>query len=220
MKAIFDLDGTLVSTDSKQCLAMKSAADLMGVEFDARHFWSEKRNGKNNLQALVGQGVPIETAEHLNYLWLRRIETYQMQKFDTVLYGVLDSLSLLRIRGYSLQILTARRNSVLMRQQIIKLRLGKWFDEITCVNPEDAVLEKTAVLKAENPHFYFGDSEVDFEAAKVSKTAFYAVETGQRSSGFLLSTLGIEAHSNLLIAVRKAIESRSSISVDEPISKA
>jgi phosphoglycolate phosphatase-like HAD superfamily hydrolase len=208
VKAIFDLDGTLVSTDSKQCFAMQSAADLMGVEFDVRHFWSEKRSGKNNVQALVGQGIPIETAEHLNYLWLGRIETYQMQKFDTVLYGVVDALSLLRGKGYSLQILTARKNSVLMRQQIIKLRLAKWFDEITCVNPEGAVLEKTAVLRTEKPNFYFGDSEVDFEAAKISKTAFYAVETGQRSGRFLLSTLGIEAHSNLLIAVQKAIEFR------------
>ncbi|WP_374347899.1 HAD family hydrolase [Chitinimonas sp.] len=194
---MFDLDGTLISAAERQSCLMKAIAGRYGINLDADVYWRLKRAGDGNVDALLGMGVDLTTARRLHLAWLRDVESPYWLSFDSVFEDTVSSLEVLVLKGASLHLVTARRDSSLMVYQIQRLGIFRYFRSINCVSPERAVEEKRGVILGKKGIVLVGDSEIDFKAAQVSGCEFHAVSTGQRSSSFLSRLGGAAVWSSL-----------------------
>jgi phosphoglycolate phosphatase-like HAD superfamily hydrolase len=184
-KVAFDLDGTLITTDSKQSLLMKSICIAFDVPFNVSLYWNLKRSGFSNPKALAQLGVPAEKIDKICTIWKMQIENPYWQGFDNVIPGSIGLLEQLARNGTSSYLVTARSDVSLLNQQLQRLNLGGHFAGVYAVNPSNAAEEKAKILQNVGVELFIGDSEVDFLAARAAGVTFFGVESGQRTKVFL-----------------------------------
>jgi len=205
MKFAFDLDGTLITAQNKQVFLLLAIASRYGIPLSAVYIWERKRAGLSNFEILSEFGVENRLAQMISIGWLSEIETAYWLNMDTLFAWVPEILLALKRLGFELILITSRNNKYLMRQQVYRLGLNNFFQNIFCVSPKNAVLEKSKILNQVGAKFFIGDSEIDFESSFLSKVPFFGVTTGQRSEEFL-RLYGVEnISSSLDIAVNNAI---------------
>lgn len=181
-----DLDGTLIDAGPRQIgVAGEALAALTGTNLDARRFWAAKREGATTRGALEALGHPPETAAAVAARWMDRIESDEWLCRDRALPGAAHALSALRSTGAVLIVLTARRRPDGARLSMASAGLDRLVDELSVVDPADAVAEKARALSAIRPIVFIGDSESDGAAASRAGVRFAAVATGQRSGEYL-----------------------------------
>jgi phosphoglycolate phosphatase-like HAD superfamily hydrolase len=193
----FDLDGTLITARQRQMTLLQAIARRFDVKLDSRAIWHQKREGLSTQKALEDAGLSRAKATKIAYAWLQNIEAPFWLSLDTLFPDTVDVLESFRGSGGKLILLTARQNRLLLLQQLLRLGIGKCFDDIECVSPFAAVDEKAGVLFSQDVDCFVGDSETDFRAAKMARVPFYAVSTGQRSSTFLAAQGIANIHGSL-----------------------
>jgi phosphoglycolate phosphatase-like HAD superfamily hydrolase len=99
--------------------------------------------------------------------------------------GVRALLKQLKQSGIRLLLLTARKNSFVLFQQLSRLQLTNLFETISVVSPRFAIDQKSAFLDLWSPDLFIGDTESDGEAAKRAGVSFFSVGCGQRDPEYL-----------------------------------
>ncbi len=134
MKAfIFDLDGVLVHTDNLHYLAWKEIADKQGIEFNEEI--NNLLRGVSRMESLeiilrksdkkYSQEEKNQLAEEKNNVYKKYLETMSPNDLDS---GVLDSLNILKEKGYILAIGSSSKNAVTI---LDKLGIKAMFDVIS-----------------------------------------------------------------------------------------
>ena len=180
-----DFDGTIVSCRDKQIARLKDGLDTAGQDIDWSAVWRRKRRGLNNDAALAPHRLGTELRDKMKEFWLQNIETEHYIRYDEVLPGVHRALAHLSDR-HDLFLISARKNPVLLFQQIDALGLVKHFQKVITVPPENAAQGKAQAFAELALDGYIGDTEADFSAASTSGITSYIVGTGQRSASFLI----------------------------------
>lgn len=175
-----DLDGTLVSCAPRHKALMRQLCrgDRLAADFIER-YWAAKREGASNLTALKTLGHPAAAAR--SAAWALQIERWPWLGFDRPLPDVISTLA---ARRYRIAVLTARREPFFLRQQLDRLGLTPWIDELIVVPPTEAASAKSRELLSLQALAFIGDSESDAEAAQASGTPFLALSCGMRSAAF------------------------------------
>jgi phosphoglycolate phosphatase-like HAD superfamily hydrolase len=180
-----DLDGTLITAKERQSLLLFAVCARYKYYLDTESAWIRKKSGATNFQLLSDLSLDKKTVRLVCDSWLRDIETPYWLSVDKLFFDVIDMLSLLKQKGMRLVLITARKNEYLMRQQIYRLGINTFFDEVHCVSPERAIIEKYKALCYSKSQAFIGDTETDFYSASLAGVSFYGVNTGQRGADFL-----------------------------------
>lgn len=176
----FDLDGTLIDCEVRQSVLM---SDLIDNDFDSKAYWTLKRLGFNNINALHALGYEEDYSIKINELWVELIETKRYLALDRILDYPQDAI----INAPSI-LITARKDKELLYWQLDRLGMIEWFDHIYVVDHQNVVVEKASCLRESDNLFFCGDSETDYKAALSAGVKFYGVSSGQRSEKFLIDT--------------------------------
>lgn len=193
MQIALDLDGTIVDARRRQTALALACLESAGVApIDAGQFWALKRDGRSTAGALSDLNVPADDVEEIARLWTAQIESPRWLSLDRMLPGAHEAIDTIRAHGHAPFILTARRDSAALLEQIASLALSFAVTEIEVVDPRDAVAQKAAVLGSRGAEAFVGDTESDARAAALAGVPFLAVSSGQRSSS-ALRRLGVAA---------------------------
>jgi len=197
MILVFDLDGTLITAEGRQSLLLKAVATRYRVLLSASEIWRKKREGLNNIDTLLALGLNQSLAKRIDAAWKDNVETPFWLSMDTLFQDTISNLHKLNVSGHQLILITARQNEILMRCQVYRLGIERYFCEIICVSPFNSSNLKSNVLRRVGADGFIGDSESDFNSARTANVPFYGVSTGQRSEMFLKS-IGVDSVSKAL----------------------
>ncbi|NLM75481.1 MAG: beta-phosphoglucomutase [Clostridiaceae bacterium] len=132
---IFDLDGVLVSTDELHYKAWKRLAEELGIDNFTRED-NEKQRGVSRMESLevvlnksdkeYSQEEKVALADRKNGYYVE-----MLQKLDSsaLLAGAVETLKMLREKGYKIAVGSASKNAPLI---IEKTGLLPLIDEISC----------------------------------------------------------------------------------------
>ncbi len=184
----YDLDGTLISCAERQVEVAKHALRKCSVKtLNGELFWNLKRGGANTEEALSLVGLDEGHAREAACLWRDAIEYPRWLQDDRLLEDTIRILRETRRRNRQVLVITARKNTTLVRWQICKLGIHECIDDLIVINPSEVIQGKAKVLRHRKVDGYIGDTELDWEAARLAGAAFVAVATGQRAPDYLLS---------------------------------
>jgi phosphoglycolate phosphatase-like HAD superfamily hydrolase len=183
-----DLDGTLIDCKRRQIAAAHTILQELSdaVIFDEERFWSLKRTGATTLQALEALGVTLELAIRATEAWTASIEDRCWLELDTLLPMSIEALLHAHECTLDVVVLTARRSVANVADELHRLHLDAFVDDLRVVDPNKALAEKAATLQTLKPFGYVGDTEVDWEAALQAVVPCVITTTGQRDHGYLL----------------------------------
>ncbi len=180
-----DLDGTLITAEAKQTLALRSAARGFGIDVDAISLWAGKRNGLSNREYLLKQGVQECNVTQICARFQMEVENAFWLTLDVKFDDTDANLEALLSSGFHLHLLTARSCPLWLYQQLRRLDILHYFEQVFVVNPSATVAEKCGLLRRHGAVVFVGDSESDAKAAELAGVSFAATSTGQRSELFL-----------------------------------
>ena len=184
---ILDLDGTLITCESRQMSVLKAALSIHGISINLCDIWSMKRAGANTIKALTSYGFSSILAKSITDDWSRMIEQYSWLNLDSLIPGVSHVIAEMN-KCARIKLLTARTRPEWVRPQLQKLNIYHFFDEIIIVKPSLQKQEKTFWLKQLAATAYFGDTENDALAGERAGVPVYLVSTGQRNASFMIQS--------------------------------
>ena len=145
---VFDFDGTFVSCRERHTQLM---SDIIGRDFAVyvNSFWTHKRAGMNNIDALMAVGFGSIASRSYAEQWKEKIEdeTYLSRDkkiVDSALLGQLCKMG-------DVIVLTARERPENVRQQISNLSLTNLITDLIVVPPSDSVNKKERILRRLRP---------------------------------------------------------------------
>lgn len=185
----FDLDGTLLDSRRRHKVVMSDVLKKYGYVIDTSNLVTFKSNGKNNIEWLLSLGIEIEQAKKINSEWISLIEDIDYLNLDVLYPNIIEVLSRLCVDN-ELYIITARTNKINAINQIKGLGIAKFFTDIIVVDScRQAFLLKSNELTKNKIDYFIGDTESDYQAAKIANCKFSAVSYGFRSEAFLKTFL-------------------------------
>ena len=190
MRIGFDLDGTLITCESKHCILMSAITTAFDLHFIESEYWKNKRHGLNNKLALIKQGISPDSAELINKIWIQSIENIEWAVYDKLLDRAIESLFCLRKKGHSLHLVSARNNINNAILQLKMLGINELFNTIDFVSVRSSNT-KSFYFQKRKIECYFGDTEADFKESNIACIDFYPVLTGMRNKDFFIN-LGLE----------------------------
>ncbi len=208
MNLALDLDGTLIGCEPRQSAVLQVVLARRGQPVDLGRAWELKRNGASTEQALVQLGLSPVVARQVAEEWRNSIEAPVWLGLDSVLGGVSEVLKDMRATGARLALITSRTRREWVPQQLERLGLSPWLDEVTVVSPENAVTRKAESLRRGSAVAFFGDTESDHRSALEADVPFFGVSCGQRSGAFLAKS-GVKAVHHDLAAAWEAFRTES-----------
>lgn len=164
---------------------LATASSRHGLRIDLKSVWKNKRDGLNTKDALIATGLSADEASILHYLWMAEVESYGWLYLDQLIPGARDSLTAWTRAGHQLILLSARTRSEWLSCQVRNLGIYAYFDAVVCVDPAQAIQQKSKALKELKADIFIGDTESDYKSAVNTKTYFIAVSSGQRTSQYL-----------------------------------
>lgn len=179
-----DLDGTLLDSRLRHSVLMHDILLSKGLSIDTADLVDYKSNGKSNLDWLIDKHISNDEANAIQKEWISKIEDEKYLQLDK-LYP--DALKILERLSYdnSLFLLTARMNKEGAMEQIMRLGISPFFEEIIVVpTGDDAIDFKARMLTDKGINLMIGDSEIDYKASKRAKCKFQAKVGGFRSKSF------------------------------------
>lgn len=185
MRIVLDFDGTIVACEARQMAVLSAVSSRHKVCVDLRSVWEHKRAGLNTRDALILTGITNNQSVALQSEWVSEIEDIGWLNLDQLLPGVRAVLGAWSSSGNSLTLLSARSRCEWLTCQVRNLGISKYFESIVCVDPLQAVAQKSKALVDLKADIFIGDTETDHESASLALTEFIAVSCGQRNRAFL-----------------------------------
>jgi phosphoglycolate phosphatase len=193
MTLFFDLDGPLLDVSPRYVALHRALLEEAGVEpMPAERYWQCKRAALPEEDILRELGV-LERVPHYLKRRLELIETVEWLVHDRPWPWTRPTLARLA-RQHTLVLVTARANRPLLVEQLERLELASFFDEVLSEPGGRRVDEQKAVLirsylarhgQALAAHWMIGDTEADVGAGKLLGLRTAAVLSGIRSTEIL-----------------------------------
>ena len=181
----FDLDGTLLDSRKRHEIVMDDVLKKHSFKFDACGLVSFKADGYNNIDWLLSKGVSEDVAKDINAEWISLIEKDEILKTDVLYPKVIDVLKTL-CKENDLFLVTARKNKDNAYEQVNQLGVEQFFSGVFVVDScRETPMLKAKVLTKCRADCFIGDTESDYEAAKIAGCGFKAVSYGFRSEVYL-----------------------------------
>ena len=198
---VFDLDGTLITCQERQMTLLQSILKTYSYRFSLDDIWDLKQKGLSIRECLEKIGFSKNHVQAISNRWIGEIETPYWLSLDTCYAETQSVLKRLSESQTKLTLLTARKNSYWLNQQLRHLGLIYFFERVISVLPATAVDCKTRELALLRPDLYIGDTEIDYLSAINSGIQIKLVSHGQRSKIFLNGSTRIVCYDNLSCAL-------------------
>lgn len=184
----FDLDGPILEVSGRYFYVHKQICRILGIKLKVNRkiYWESKRRGLR-LEDILGVN-DIALISRYKKLWLDNIEKKDALLKDRVFpyaYKVLDYLA----KKYRLSLVTLRKNHQGLKEELKKLKLAKYFNDIIVVRHKHGHIAKYKGIIRKYPKFakaiFIGDTEIDIKAAKLLGIPSVAVLSGIRGLSYL-----------------------------------
>jgi phosphoglycolate phosphatase len=197
---IFDFDGTLLDSRFRHEVVLR---EIIVSEYGSKEklniddYVLYKSAGNNTVNYLTKiHNISQEDAVNIAKEWQNRIENKEYLQYDVLYFDTIETLNFLK-RKYSLVLLSARQSRESLIQQLKDSEIIEYFVKIGCVNPKKALIEKEVFLQGcRNIILSIGDTEVDYNAAKLNNIMFYPLNRGFRNKEYW-DLLGISSYKDL-----------------------
>lgn len=184
-KIAFDLDGTLLDSRKRHSIVMSFVLKDFGLNINTDDLVLFKAEKRNNLEWLISKGIQEDLAKQIQQKWIENIEQDVFLSDDILYPDSIDILKKLSVNN-DLYLITARNNVKKTYEQLKALKINQYFEEIKIVTSDKRSTNAKSDFLIENKiEILVGDTEVDYEAAKLAKIDFYYRFGGFRSMKFL-----------------------------------
>lgn len=188
---VLDFDGTLVDTLPRHYAVYCLISDtLKTTPLPYLTYCQFRREGLNNIEVLLHQGLKRSDQKMAESLWLEKIESLEMLRIDRLFPRVKNWLHEIS-QTYKLVLVTLRNAPELLKKQLDWLGLSDYFQQILILNHQSnaALTKKKAVKEGVQGKIlaWIGDTEVDMEAAKKLKVRPIGVTSGMRKAEKLIT---------------------------------
>jgi phosphoglycolate phosphatase len=193
MTLFFDLDGPLLDVSPRYVALHQTLLEAAGVEpMPAERYWQCKQAALAEEDILRELGV-LERVPHYLKRRVELIETAEWLVHDRPWPWTRPTLARLA-KQHTLVLVTARANRPLLDEQLARLELAGFFDEVLSEPGGQRVDEQKAALirgyltrhgQALAGHWMIGDTEADVGAGKLLGLRTVAVLSGIRSAEIL-----------------------------------
>lgn len=179
MKTIaLDFDGTLLDSRKRHMVVMDDILLKYGIAVETSNLIDFKRNGKNNVDFLVANGVDYNTATNIQREWILNIEKEEYLAYDVLYPDTIDMLKSYSIDN-KLVLITSRKNTSGVQKQVADLKLDEYLHDIYVVpTVGDVALSKAKILIDINASKMVGDTSTDYRAACIAGIEFVFHENG------------------------------------------
>ena len=200
---VLDLDGTLIDSGERHYRLMQEILSetapegmserTLGMRFDPVEFMGYKADGYSGLQYLTDcLGLEEKAAGQIMALWLQQIEEERWLKTDALYPDTLGFLERLKQAHSKIIYLTARQNKEGLLQELKRLEIADYADDIQVVSPGDAGKAKKQVVKTllakteegEGTVCIVGDTENEYHLAKELSLPCFLLNRGARSEQY------------------------------------
>ena len=163
---------------------MQDILNERNINVSADDLIQYKSYGYNNIQWLKSKNIEDNLAKEINIDWISRIEAAEYLKFDHLYLGIKDMLERLSAEN-NLYLVTARNNKANLFNQLKELDIIQYFEDI-CVVPscKESMKFKADYLKEHSINTFWGDTEVDKQAADTAGCNFHLCLNGFRNQSF------------------------------------
>jgi len=173
----FDLDGTILDSRERHKIVMGEILQKQGIALDVSELVSYKSSNRSNVDFLVANGVDVEVAQKIQKEWISAIESRDALARDRI-YDDAKSI-LAAYDGWHRILLTARADKSALEDQLQRLSLRDWFDDVVVVPPgKIASAAKANVLREKRVLVFYGDTVSDRNAAEAADVQFKFHEGG------------------------------------------
>ncbi|MGN0014152.1 MAG: HAD family hydrolase [Candidatus Gastranaerophilaceae bacterium] len=174
MKIFFDLDGTILdASDRLYCLF----CDLIPeCKFSKDEYWQLKRN-KVNHKMILEKYFPEYDFETFNTRWLELIETDKYLSLDKIYIGVYELLEKLQ-KNNEIYLLTARQSKEKLFEELERLNLEKYFNEILVTENKKTKKDLLEMLNLNDNDIFITDMGKDVQTAQSAGIRSVAVTYG------------------------------------------
>lgn len=146
MRYVLDLDGTLIDSSERHYLLMQQVLDkksFNGAEF--MKYKSDGNSGKKYLTECLN--LPETDALEIMKLWQAQIEEEQWLSYDKLYPDTLEFLDWIKSRDSKIYFLTARQREEAVLNEVKRLGIADYANEICVVSPTEALEQKKAFVK-------------------------------------------------------------------------
>lgn len=200
---VLDLDGTLINSGKRHWGLMGEilsgtvpevmSGKVSGMCYDPVEYMRYKADGHSGSQYLTDRlGLSREAAGQIMALWQQQIEGERWLKTDTLYPDTLGFLNRLKQKQSKIIYLTARQNKEGLLQELKRLEIDGYADNIQVVLPADAgeakkrVVETLLAKTGEDGGTIriVGDTENEYHLAKELSLPCYLLHRGARSKRY------------------------------------
>ncbi len=198
IKQIFvDLDGPLLDSKERHYFCYRTILKRLGVEpIGIDEYWKMKRARCNRKELLSMSGAE-KVYDAFLAGWLELIESPDALQLDKLQEGAIECLSSWKRQGVKTILVTMRKNAQALDKQLRELSLRPFLEAVLVCDHSaggtgkaDAVLKAYPDRKIAKDAVWIGDTEVDWEAAKVLGCDVVLVSNGLRSNEYLVTLEG------------------------------
>lgn len=184
----FDLDGTILDSRKRHIVLLKDIMNQMKVSINIEDYLSYKRQGFSTKEYLLLKGLSKSVADKINRIWIDHIEDLSYLILDKI-YP--DFISLFyKFNMNKVVLITARRNTENLYNQLNYLNLKNIFSRIFIVNPMlNPSKEKANLLIKIKAKKIIGDTYSDALAAKIANIPFIFHKDGFNSYSYIMNKL-------------------------------
>lgn len=189
--AFLDLDGTLVDSSLRHVETLKQLLNDCNIKYsNIADYITYKAEGNTTKEYLIDRlNLDEKIAGKISEGWVNHIEDDLVMILDRWYEDASIFVHFLKVEGYKIYVLTARRNVGFTESFIRNSEIWEYIDEIVTVNPKNASKEKADFIhslmdKNESYNILVGDTEADYEAAKEAGIRIYVLNRGFRSKKF------------------------------------
>jgi len=196
-RIILDFDGTLINSKyrHKKLLFDILRSRSSQIKFiDISDYLDYKRDGQSTLVYLKEKYPKLEIYD-INQEWITKIESVEYIKYDRLYNDTKIFLEALK-NIYNLTLVTARKNKIVLFNQLKRFNLINYFKNVVVVDPGKSKYEEVIKLTREIK-YVIGDTEDDYELAKKFDCIFFAMNRGFRNREFW-SKQRVYSYNNLL----------------------
>lgn len=182
-----DLDGTLLDTSERH---YRCYIEILGNNaiLDKDRFWELKRNAISTKDLLSETGYDCNLLVYQQQ-WKTIIEDPTFLVLDKPYEGTIELLSRLKMKGYTLTLVTMRNNADTLIHQLNDVGFEIFLDNVISVDNTKGQTKSQAIIDRKggknNPVLWVGDTEQDICSAKELEIPVCAVANGIRNELFL-----------------------------------
>lgn len=180
--AFIDFDGTIVNVYLKYFHILNDYVTMLHqVNIDCNQYLTHKLHRVKDCQIVKRlTGIDLQVDDYYKYKH-QNLELPKYLDYDKLIPNTENALSMLTLKGYTIEILSNRNSSESIEYQLNKLKIKNLIDRTTVLSSTSSVLSKKEYVKnakISECDLVIGDSPTDMDAAIGNSLIGIFVKTG------------------------------------------